>query len=378
MSDGAAEIVKEAPGAKKGAAALPSWLTMKEGGLLQSDPLATAAFIVCILLSLCAWGLGSNEERLRVPLLLSGLSAIVLFVIRRESAAVAFVAVLIVGVLVAPRDYLLRIAHMIARPTAAFEDYAKRYEGEASDPAVVSKAITDRVAEALKKQGVEVDANTRRAIGDVVTETEAERITERIRRGGAETPLSRVVTGGDTLRDFVREFGSSEFFRRHMELLRAERLVEFSGAEFSSSRPTPLGEQINRRLQRPDSAFSLETSRSSGRTRPPPEGEMTQIRVPETRQVQIISSQPVWFKFDVSQSSRYQILVKATDKSDMALALFSAKNNEQIAYDDDSGGGVDPKLERSLDPGRYFVRLDELFALGSKGVTATLSIRRLP
>jgi hypothetical protein len=355
---------------------------MKEGGLLQSDPLATAVFIVCVLLALGAWVAGSSEERLRVPLLLSGLSAIVLFVIRRESAAVAFAAILIVGVLVAPRDYLLRIAHMIARPTAAFEDYAKRYDGEVADPATVSKIITDRVAEALKQQGVEVDASTRRAIGSVVSEAEAERIAEKVRRDGSETPLRRVAEGGESFRTFVREFGSADYFRRDMEHLRAERLVEYPGTDFASAKVTALGEQIVRRLQPLSSSFPSAAARLSSEARPPAETEMTAINVPESRRVKISGGRPAWFSFDVSQAGKYQIWARTTDKTvDTSLALFSAKTKDQIAYDDDGGGGVgglDPKIERTIEPGRYYIRLEELFAIGSKEFTVTLSLLRVP
>jgi hypothetical protein len=250
---------------------LADLLAGPEKGALKAEPLAIGVFFVCVVVALAAWLFGSSEERLRVPLLLGGLAAIILMVVRRENAAVAFLAVLIVGVLVAPRDYLLRIAHMVARPTASFEDYAKRYEGEAADPAAITKIVTERVAEALRQQGVQVDANVRKAIGDVVTDTEADRIISRVIREGAEYPLRQIRLGGDAHRELVRSYGSEPHFQEDMAFLRSERLVDFPGTAYDDAKLTSLGEQIARRLSRNESTFSTSSSSARQRRTPPKE-----------------------------------------------------------------------------------------------------------
>lgn len=363
---------------KVSSGSLSELLTGAERGALKAEPLSILVFFACVLVSLIAWSVGSSEDRLRVPLLLGGLAAIVLTVVRRENAAVAFLAVLIVGVLVAPRDYLLRIAHMVARPTTSFEDYAKRYDGEAADPAAVTKLVTERVAEALKKQGVEVDASVRKAIGDVVTDTEAERIVARVRREGADFPLRQLQRGDTERRSLVRQYGDLPAFHEDMQFLRSERLIEFPGNAYSEATLTSLGEQIARRLDRSGTLFDPDTKINESRRKPPAESSMEKLAVGQSRSVELRGGAPAWVLFEVSKVAVYTIEAKAPDKTDTAITLYRAGEGKELAYDDDGGGGIDPRLEQTLQPGKYFVAVEEIFGLGSKSSRVQVSVKEAP
>lgn len=66
-----------------------------------------------------------------------------------------------------------------------------------------------------------------------------------------------------------------------------------------------------------------------------------------------------WAKFVVSSPSRVEIETKGAS-GDSWMALYSASNvNQYITYDDDGGEGSFSKLVAYLDPGSYFIKIQE-------------------
>lgn len=72
----------------------------------------------------------------------------------------------------------------------------------------------------------------------------------------------------------------------------------------------------------------------------------------------------------------------SSDGKDTAIGLYEPTEKKRIGYDNDGGGGVDPRLELTLSTAKHYLAVEELFGLGSRPtnvkVSAKMSIPRSP
>jgi hypothetical protein len=63
-----------------------------------------------------------------------------------------------------------------------------------------------------------------------------------------------------------------------------------------------------------------------------------------------------WYRFVVDQGDRY--VIRTSGKTDVVMSLHGpGSQTPLIAFDDDSGIGLNAKIQRRLDPGTYFVQV---------------------
>jgi hypothetical protein len=145
------------------------------GRASAGNPVAVAQVaLVCTLTAsagavLIGWMAGGTDASLRVPLLVMGICVIAVGMTLNKGATAITLAVLIVGILVAPREYLLRIAHMVSHSAAPFEQYAKKYEGEEQVAIGPNKdQFAKQVLDVLEQRGVKLTPDVQKAIGRAV------------------------------------------------------------------------------------------------------------------------------------------------------------------------------------------------------------------
>lgn len=78
---------------------------------------------------------------------------------------------------------------------------------------------------------------------------------------------------------------------------------------------------------------------------------------------------PVWFRFDVTTAGMYRVAVRDFygDLSfDPVIYLYSIEDGSLsfVSYDDDSGGGLDSRLDAELIPGAHYVAVREFNGSG--------------
>lgn len=69
-----------------------------------------------------------------------------------------------------------------------------------------------------------------------------------------------------------------------------------------------------------------------------------------------LAAEEDWFRFVVAQANSY--VIETGGRTDLVMGLYGPNDRTvQIASDDDSGPGLNPRLTRQLNPGTYYLRL---------------------
>lgn len=169
-------------------------------------------------------------------------------------------------------------------------------------------------------------------------------------------------------------YSKEEKFEQHLELLRSEGLVTFVYGDLDNLEMTTLGESILRQVQ--DISIDLGSMRVSSRA------EVFNpffTAIPDsTQELQDISNLVIgkeevepqntfrigdtinWFAFTPPEFGQYQIQVNAAEDEDPMIFLAVKGAEEPIAVDDDSGGGLNAKLNASLEQKEYVIGMQLL------------------
>lgn len=346
---------------------------------LIENPLALLQLSCTVLLAgsaaaaLIAWIFGAGYESVRIPLLVMGFSVISLIVTLNQGWLGASLGVAIVGILVAPRDYMLRVTHMLSGSDAPFEQYATRYEGEGVVGSSRDDHVMEQMLDVLEQAGVVLADSTRRDLSRVISAEEVERVAGAVLRDGSDYPLQRVVEGGDALRTLVSENRGEAYFEADMAFLRREGLISFPGLDYLRAVPTDLGRRVAGHLERslptPPSDQDFESNR-------PPVNRMTQVGI-DAGPVQAVFPEgrsPVWFRFTVAEEAQLRIDVQSSDGDPLAR-LYGPGDFIFLAEDDDTGPVLDSRIDELLSPGTYYLGVRNLY-LGPDPLQVT--IRTLP
>lgn len=295
-----------------------------------------------------------------VPLLVAGLCVIVLAVMWTKTVVPAMLAILIVGTVVAPREYLTAIAHMISRTETPIEDYAALIAGETAEPRTAD--VTQDLVKTLEDAGLVLTREVEKEVSIILSERELADVWSRVDRHNATIPLDWVISG--EIASQTRRYSSNEFFVEDMNLLRSEGLVSFPGTRFQDAVATEMGRQVaafnlRDRVLLADDSSSLALVDEMPVTIPP-RGEMLIIGVPsDSRHAFSSDGTAVWHRFSVQNSGTISIDVRS-EESDPVIQLYD-RGGSLLASDDDSGEDLGSLITLDLDPGEYFLRVREFY-----------------
>ena len=174
-----------------------------------------------------------------VPLLVAGLSVILLSLVWSRHAVPTTLAILIIGTMVAPREYLTSIAHMITRTETPIGDYAD-WVGREKTPS--TDDIVKEVLKILTDEGVSVTPEIKEQVSRLLSERELADLWDRVLIEGALVPLEAVIDGEiESLSDSLR---SVSYFEEDMNFLRREGLITFGSQRYEEAIATDIGRQI--------------------------------------------------------------------------------------------------------------------------------------
>lgn len=296
---------------------------------------------------------------LKSVILIMGGALITIAVTASKNAVPVTMMVLIMGVLVAPRDYLLRIAHMISGSDAAFEDYAKVYPGENRDEFDVAD-LSQQLTKQLQSKGLSIGKKEQAAISQVLTGHQTSLLANDVREVGAREPLRQVSMGSESFRRWSRDYLDNEFFLEDMEFLRNEELIVFSGSDVASATITKLGQRV---LSSFDIAGGASAQLLSAENEPrPQESSILKLNLGDKVVAEHSSnSSQVWRYFEIEENKRVELNVAVEGFGDSKVWLLGPNNIEQtIASNDDSGNGLNSQITRELEPGKYYIKIIDL------------------
>lgn len=299
---------------------------------------------------LFGWADGDFTLLSRPLFLLMGLCIIVFVLTLVRTTTAGILSILIVGALVVPESYLIRIAHMIINPSMSIEEYARTYEADAIPP-VDPKELVDRVLAELEGENLQPQVQDR--VREIVSETTLDAILSRVRAEGATTPLRWVLEGREEIRRNAAEYEGFELFEDDMNFLRREGLIAFSGEDYGRATPTELGRRVAPLIDgaRKVSSFDL------GRPLPT---EMDTLVLDEQTDRTFPSGGDVdWLVIDLENEGTFRIAVKSSD-GDPELRLYGPDTFELVGEDDDGGGGFNSLLVSELEEGQYYIGVRNL------------------
>jgi len=197
--------------------------------------------------TLCAWMFGPSASY-KVPLLLFGVAAIILLVLVCQTGIALGVSVLIIGTVVAPEDFLIKIAHIMRSQPGAIEPYLKGYE---SKPNARPEDVAARIAEKITQGSAGLGEKDKERIENILGEAEKERLTAR----SPDYPLREIAKGGAARDRLIRDYGDKDFFRRDLEQLQRDHLVICRPSDPTDCAATDLGKEIALRLEQREKRF---------------------------------------------------------------------------------------------------------------------------
>lgn len=324
--------------------------------LERSDSLLQLTIGVLIavwgIVALLSWMASAD---LRIPLLLLGLCVIALGIALTKNGIAVTIAILIVGYLVVPQDYLIRIAHMVTNPETAVAEYTIGYRGEPSESDVLGlDNAMNRVAKALEEQSDDAQTNEQavRDLSDILSKESTALFVRLVRNEDAIFPLQQVVQGDAKQLD--EEYGHHDFFREDMRLLQSLQLITFRGDHYGDAEATDFGRQVAAFHEEEMTAFDVPSDPVDlFREERPPADEMILLTVGRTYRSVMSSRRASWHRFYVYSDADYVITV-SSDDGDPFVGLYGSDGG-LLVEDDDGGEGLSSEISRFLQSGWYYV-----------------------
>jgi hypothetical protein len=215
--------------------------------------LVSAIIVACSFIFVVIAWLFLRTESLETPLLLFGVSTIVMLVLLAEQQVVLIVSILIIGTIVTKTEFLLK---MYALYSGEAQKVEQSFYGETgrSSPDFSQMEMSKRIAELVQRELEKQDAVADRQklekmttkIVQIFDSAEMFRIGEII--DSARTPLDRLATGGSTWSNFVEKYKDRTRFIEDMALLKKEGLITCQKTNFLSCKITETGQGVNKFL----------------------------------------------------------------------------------------------------------------------------------
>jgi hypothetical protein len=333
------------------------------GGSLR-NPTAVIQLIAGVILltlfvaTLVEWIHSHNRLSVEVPLLLIGVCAILLIVLRTTHAFAISVAVLIIGTVVAGDRFMLAVTALLKGNTPESMKFV-------TDLYVTAASATkppDPQDLALRITAISRDANSpdeaRKEVTKVLAEAQARSLIAQIRSASpnATTPLERLIEGGDRWQSFVSTFKSSDGFKSDMNLLRRLQIVIFPEEKYEDARLTEIGQQLRPYLR--SARVAPDRLPAGPDISNPNDSRVVSLDLGKRKLLSFTTTSRVFARFHVEQEDRY--VIETSDEglgiTDTVIILKDS-SGKKIAQDDDGGEGLCSKLNEQLKKGDYLIEV---------------------
>ena len=298
---------------------------------------------------LAVWAFSdASLNDLRPPLVLIGLSVIIFALSLNAAWGGVLLTVAIVGYLVAPPEYIIRIAHTLSRSPAPLEGYPPRAADIIASPSDVrtNTQLAESINEILDRRGLQLNREINKEIDEAITNEEVDRLAFRVTSQGADYPLEEIAA--ERTSRLIEEHVGETFFEEDMGFLLRQGLITADSRDFGDASITELGLRVVEEL------VGVSTS---GAETPPPLTRMTRLSMEQVFRATDVT-EPQWFRIDIEEDGRYQIDA-VTTSGDPTVALYGP-DGSRMAFDDDGGDTrlLSARIEYPLAQGSYSIKLD--------------------
>ena len=314
--------------------------------------------------------MGWNRSDLEVVLLVFGVLAILIVILRTENALAITMAVLIIGTVVAGERFLISVTALLGRTSEEGRKFVGdlyRNQGSQSRSSVDEEALARLIIERIQQS--EKPAGTELVVADVIRQARVQQLADRVRDESASTPLLRLAN--DSWPDFLNAFRHNPSFRDDMNVLRDLELITFTGLNFENTTFTDLGRQVMDALNKSsfDRTVFAERLESDGPIETISDARFRKI-TPGTSFVDVVflDKSDKWFKFAVARRGKFKITTEISDKNlplDTTLTLYDSEKSI-IAENDDNAEDLFSEIIMNLDEGDYFIRVSSLDGLAGE------------
>lgn len=333
---------------------------------IHKDPMPSIQIVVLLLLfistiaTIYEWSDLQRRTAVEVPLLLVGVMAILMIVLRTTQGFTLSVAVLIIGTVVAGDRFMLAITALLKGESEQTIGLVNDLYGNKPLRTRVQENPTD-IAERIVEL-VEKSDKPEIAVEKVIKSVQLDDLANEVSNEGANTPLEYLASGGEIWTNWASEFVENTFFKEDMRFLRDNELATFTGNNFLSAEITSLGINIVTRVKPSRNAFfSLPRGNEIDQIE---ESEFVQLTLDSPIISNFKSSDKNWFEFDISKSGKYVITTKSSNfrTVDTLMKLYAADKLTVIAEDDDSGDDLFSEISSSLEQGKYYLQISSIFS----------------
>jgi hypothetical protein len=208
---------------------------------------ATMAALVVVSFFVLLIGWVAGAEELNVVLLVFGVSSIILLTVLIRQGVALLVAILIIGTVVAPREFLEKIAFFATGsrgdPKELFGEYP-REDLVREDPDKIAREITDSILENLNLKALgspDLVEGLKADVAGLVEDNELVRLADR-----ARVPLKWVVEeDASAFARRARELARNPAFAADMNAMMLAGLIECDNrANLEGCRVTELGGKV--------------------------------------------------------------------------------------------------------------------------------------
>lgn len=330
---------------------------------ISENPDPILRVVICLLLAI--WAVATlfawifSPGSVEIPLILVGVFVIALGIVLHKGASTIMLATLIVGYIVVPESYLLKIAHMITDPQRPIQEYSTQY-GQEGAPAIDTSSVTSA---ALKILASTDSAGDQGEIGNSITSALQKEFARLVKEESADVPLRDIVQG-DSLRLF-RDFGEFDYYKEDMEFLRSLGLITFAGRDFGNAQATEVGRTVSGLVDtgrsEQDLVGDVRSVDALFNDDKPDIQAMSEIREGTNGPFEFAANgRVVWYRLSVQNEETYRVDVVASALDDPLARLYDS-NNMLIAEDDDSGERLNSRIEVELVSGQYFLGVLNLY-----------------
>jgi hypothetical protein len=211
--------------------------------------IATILFGISAVSVLLGWIFESQRSFLQIPLLLVGISSIILLVTMVRSGFALAIALLVIATVVTTEDFLIKISHLL-REGGKIESYLAHEQPSTFSPVQSAK----RTTEALLRELPALESIEKGKIESILERSELDSIIDRIGRSRA---LAELYKRPEKWSSVVERYRDNERFQEDLRKLRREGLLSCPEDNFSECELTPLGGSVAERANTTGKLFDI-------------------------------------------------------------------------------------------------------------------------
>ena len=205
------------------------------------DPKSFLQLIATILLGVSAlvvlvwWIAGYQRPLLQIPLIIVGVTAIVLLVTMVEKGFALGLSLLVIGTIVTTEDFLIKISHLL-REGGKIEEYILQPMTPSPSPDEIASGVTKTIVEELPQL-----QKDKARIESILKDSEIKKLASKV---GGSRLFHEIAFRPKDWSSFVARFEKTGQFEREIVTLSHDGVITCQEGRFEDCRLTDVGKEV--------------------------------------------------------------------------------------------------------------------------------------